>query len=97
MTKFDNNFFDHNLGRPSIRDDRVHADGIWDRYRIYSQGGVAARYALPPMNNPFAQWRIADRYACRGNFRYARVDGHRRAFLMVKTLVDQAKQNHDLP
>ena len=97
MTKLVNNFFNHSLGLPSNRDDRKHADGTWDRYTGYSQGGAAARYALPLMSNPFAQWEIADRYASRANFRYARVNGHRRAFLIVEALVDQAKTNGDLP
>ena len=97
MTKFVNNFFDHSLGMPSNRDDRVHIDGTWNRYRIYSQGGVAPRYALPPINNPFVQWEIADRYANQGNFRYARVREHRSGCLAIKKLVDQAKAQRHLP
>ena len=97
MTKLVNNFFDHSIGVPSSRDDRVHIDGAWNRYNIYSQGGAAARYALPPMNNPFVQWEIADRYANQGNFRYTRVRRHRNGCLLIKNLVHQAKAKGDLP
>jgi hypothetical protein len=97
MTKLENNFFNHALNRPSSGDDLCHAKGTWDRYRHYSQGWGAARYALPPIANPFAQWEIADRYSSRGHFRYTRVNNHRTAFLVVKSLVDAARRNQDLP
>lgn len=97
MTKLVNNFFDHSIGVPSNRDDRVHIDGTWNRYIIYSQGGAAARYALPPISNHFVQWEIADRYANQGNFRYTRVNRHRNWCLFIKNLVHQAKAQGDLP
>jgi hypothetical protein len=97
MTKLVNGYFDHNRGRPSNRADLVHADGIWNCYMNYSQGGAAARYALPTNTNPFGQWEIDDRYANRMHFIHARVDGHRNAALIVKKLVDQAVRQTDLP
>jgi hypothetical protein len=97
MAKLVTGYFDHNLGRPSKQADLVHADGIWICYMNYSQGGAAARYALPTNNNPFGQWEIGDRYANRIHFVRARVDGHRNAALIVKKLVDQAEKQRDLP
>ena len=97
MTKLVKGYFDHNRGRPNKGVDLVHADGIWSRYMNYSQGGAAARYALPTNTNPFGQWEIADRYANRMHFVYARVDGPRNAALMVKNLVDQAEHQQVLP
>lgn len=97
MTRLVNNFFDQIRGRPTNQADAVHADGIWARYQHYSQGGAAARYALPPNTNPFSQWEIADRYANRAHFRYTRANGHRRAALIVKNLVDRAKSQRELP
>jgi hypothetical protein len=97
LLKLVNGYFDHNRGRPSNRADLVHADGIWSRYINYSQGGAAARYALPTNNNPFGQWKIDDRYANRIHFVHARVDGHRNAALIVKQLVDKAVKKKDLP
>ena len=98
MTKLVHGYFDHNRGRPSNRDDLVHADGIWERYMNYSQGGAAALYALPTDDiNPFEQWEIDDRYANRMHFDHTRVKGHRDAAITVKELVDKAVRQTDLP
>jgi len=98
MTKLVHGYFDHNRGRPSYRDDLVHADGIWERYMNYSQGGAAALYALPTDDiNPFEQWEIDDRYANRMHFDHTRVKGHRDAAITVKELVDKAVRQTDLP
>ena len=98
MTKLVHGYFDHNRGRPSNRDDLVHADGIWERYMNYSQGGAAALYALPTDDiNPFEQWEIDDRYANRMHFDHTRVNGHRDAAITVKELVDKAVRQTDLP
>jgi len=98
MTKLVHGYFDHNRGRPSNRDDVVHADGIWERYMNYSQGGAAALYALPTDDiNPFEQWEIDDRYANRMHFDHTRVKGHRDAAITVKELVDKAVRQTDLP
>jgi hypothetical protein len=98
MTKLVHGYFDHNRGRPSNRDDLVHADGIWERYINYSQGGAAALYALPTdAINPFEQWEIDDRYANRMHFDHTRVKGHRDAAITVKELVDKAVRQTDLP
>jgi hypothetical protein len=97
MTKLVDDYFDHNRGRPKDRADLVHADGIWSCYMNYSQGGAAARYALPTNINPFEHWEIDDRYANRIHFVHARVDGHRKAAHIVKKLVDQAVSQRELP
>ena len=99
MTKLVRGYFDHNLGRPSNRADLVHADGIWSCYMNYSQGGAAARYALPTNTNinPFGQWEIDDRYANRTHFFQARVNGHRNAAITVKNLVDKAVSQREIP
>jgi hypothetical protein len=99
MTKLVPGFFDTHRGRPSNRADLVHADGIWSCYRNYSQGGAAARYALPANTNPdpFNQWEIDDRYANRMHFTRTRVHEHREAALTVKQLVDKAKRQRELP
>ena len=97
MTKLVLNFFDNIQQTPYDARDMKHANLIWGRYMHYSQGGIAARYALPPNTDPFAQWEISDRYANHVHFTHARVHGHRNAALMVKNLVDQAVSQHVLP
>ena len=55
-------------GSPSQRDHRVHADGIWALFATCAQGRKGVGYArlLQVPVNPFADWKIEQRYQNRG-------------------------------
>lgn len=69
--------------------DKVHANEIWDRYESYRAGAGAVYYLLPP-KNPFAGWRISDRYANDADFNRLDADTYRKGTQEVKKLVLQA-------
>jgi hypothetical protein len=69
--------------------DKVHIDGIWNRYEAYRTGAGAAGYALP-QPNPFDNWSVNGRYAHESNFDRAYVDPHRAGAHTVAALVDKA-------
>ncbi|MEO5336762.1 MAG: hypothetical protein H7841_07710 [Magnetospirillum sp. WYHS-4] len=82
--------FDDARGLPSDQKDREHADGIWVRYETYRCGhhrGVV--YALPP-SNPFADWKVSQRYANRNRIGQNRADAHRAGAREVHSLVVKA-------
>lgn len=77
-------------GTPTSRDDRVHADEIWDRYETYrSSGGGGANYVLPSPN-PYQDWHASQRYANSGDVLLPSVESHRTAAGTVAALVKKA-------
>ena len=83
--------FDSNQDRPREREDRVHADGIWQRYEVYRSGHVSgAGYPLTSPN-PFDDWDVRQRYAHRSNFDAARVRKHRTGAEEVRKMVKEAR------
>lgn len=77
-------------GAPTSRDDRVHADEIWDRYETYrSSGGGGANYVLSS-SNPYHNWHASQRYANSGDVLLPRVEDHRTAAMSVAALVKKA-------
>jgi len=84
--------YDTDRDRPDKQEDRVHANGIWDRFESYRSGHAqGVGYALPP-NNPFANWDVADRYAHQANFDQARAQGHRSGAQLVRNLIAKAQR-----
>ncbi|MHB8253278.1 MAG: SAM-dependent methyltransferase [Acidiferrobacter sp.] len=72
------------------KNDRVHADGIWDRYEAYRSGKAeGVDYALPAPS-PFVDWNVNQRYAHRSDFSEGRVDPHRRGAKLVRNLIKKA-------
>ena len=83
--------FDFGQDRPQERADRVHVDGIWQRYDVYRSGHViGSRYPLP-VDNPFDDWHVNQRYANRSDFDLARVQGHENGARLVRGLVNLAR------
>jgi len=79
-------------GSPSARGDRIHADNTWDRFESYRSGHVAgAAYAIG-MANPFADWKVDQRYAHHSEFDRRRVQAHRTGTEIVRKLIAQARQ-----
>lgn len=84
--------YDGTKGRPSKKDDRVHADGVWARFESYRQGHVLGTgYALSTVN-PFANWEVADRYVHQSNFVQARVQDHQIGAQQVCDLIAKAQR-----
>ena len=82
--------YDTQNDRPEEKEDRVHANGIWERFESYRCGHhLGAGYALPAPN-PFDNWDVAQRYACQSSFDQARVDAHRKGANSVRGLVHKA-------
>lgn len=71
------------------KQDRLHADEIWNRYEAYRAGRGVAGYELP-QTNPFGDWNINQRYAHEVDIDQARVDPHKNCALMVKNLIQKA-------
>jgi len=89
--------FDSKMDRPQEKNDRVHANGIWERFESYRSGhqnGTA--YALPE-ESPFANWHINERYAHQSHFELSRVEHHQKGALMVAGLITKAKHEGLLP
>lgn len=76
-------------GVPTSRDDRVHANQVWDRYETYRSGHGSATYILPN-TNPFADWHIGQRYAHRHPFDQSRAQRHRNGADTVRNLIKTA-------
>ena len=85
--------YDAARDRPNNKDDRVHANGIWDRFENYRAGHhLGAGYALPSAN-PFHTWDVSDRYAHRSNFDEQRTRAHQAGATSVRKLVQQAQRD----
>lgn len=79
-------------GRPPPGD-RLHADGIWDRYEAYrSSHHLGTGYPLPG-TNPFSDWDVNQRYAHRSGFDGARAGRHRVGAEHVRRLIAQARKD----
>lgn len=85
----------NNNHAPAKRDDRKHADKIWDRYETYRQGRSSS-LALPGTRY-FDDWSIDHRYASRSHFQQTVVGNHRQGAAIVKQLVAQAHIEGVLP
>ena len=84
--------FDSTKNRPKERDDRQHANGIWDRYETYRNGhNSGAGYTLPP-KKPFNDWDVSQRYANQFHFDSNRVEKHREGARIVQELVRKAQR-----
>ena len=83
---------DPRTGKPTDRNDWVHANNIWPRYESYRSGRIAgADYALPSQN-PFNQWDVSDRYANQAGFQQHRVHRHQAGAQAVRNLIGKAQR-----
>lgn len=83
--------FDDEKDRPSEHGDRAHANIICERYESYRSGhSQGPDYCLPDPN-PFADWKVEQRYAHRREFDGDRVQRHRTGAEAVCQLVRKAR------
>jgi hypothetical protein len=77
---------------PEKREDRAHADGIWDRFEAYRSGHTRGPvYVLSP-DNPFSDWTAGQRYAAQHCFDATRVSEHRAGTEQVSRLIRKAER-----
>lgn len=77
-------------GNPRESADRMHANNIWVRYGTYRRGSVGAEYGLP-IENPFANWDVSDRYARQSDFDQPRAEAHQQGAQRVCDLIAKAR------
>jgi hypothetical protein len=83
--------FDATKDRPTERDDRVHANGVWDRFESYRKGyAQGADYALP-VSNPFDNWDVSDRYGPQSHFTQPLAQTHQAGAQTVQQLIKKAQ------
>lgn len=79
--------------KPEEKQDRVHANEIWDRFESYRSGHhQGTGYILTPPN-PFMDWHVSQRYAGRSNFDEIRVENHRQGTERVRKLIATAQKD----
>jgi hypothetical protein len=83
-------------GTPTDKQDRVHANEVWQRYQAYASGPAIAHYQLPPIN-PFSNWRVEQRYFPQSLFSQLTVDSHKIGALQVRGLINRARLDGILP
>lgn len=89
--------FDAGKNMPAKREDRAHAHAIWARLESYRSGyGQSTEYALP-VQNPFNDWDISDRYAHQSNFDQGRTLVHKNGAATICDLIKKAQREGLLP
>jgi hypothetical protein len=84
--------FNHGKDWPEKREDRAHADGIWDRFETYrSSHSKGPGYALSP-DNPFSNWNAGQRYAAQRHFDETRMTEHRAGAEQVSRLIRKSER-----
>ena len=78
-------------GSPTVRDDRVHVDGIWSRFESYRSGHHCGAGYVLPLPSPFDDWKAEQRYAHQVNFDQARAQAHQAGANLIFGLVKQAQ------
>jgi hypothetical protein len=71
------------------KEGRGHINEVWIKYETYRAGIGVTGYTLP-IQNPFGNWEISQRYANRSNIRQAIVDSHQFGVKTFKQLVNKA-------
>ena len=73
---------------------RTHVDTLWGIFRAFVQGRRTGQLLHHlPQSNPFASWRIANRYADGVHFNEQSVDPHRAAARRVRNFYLRLKVN----
>lgn len=83
--------FDQNKQMPQNRDDRVHADGVWDKYESYRSAHTSGANYILSNANPFNNWSASQRYENQSSYNSAIVTPHKDAAEQVHKLVKKAK------
>ena len=82
-----------NNGTPKLKEDRVHANEIWKRYESYRNGHVLGVNYILPEENPFLNWNISDRYACRESFDKHLAVLHKQGCDLVQNIIKRARND----
>lgn len=76
---------------PQDRIDKVHADGVWQRYQSYQSGHIlGADYGLTAQN-PFITWSIDQRYWKSSCITEQSAQSHQQGASQVEDLVKKAQ------
>lgn len=76
---------------PQDKDDKVHANGIWQRYQSYQSGHISgAGYGLTAQN-PFSTWSVHQRYWKSSCVTEQHAQSHQQGAKDVETLVKKAQ------
>ncbi|KUL20235.1 hypothetical protein [Chlorobium limicola] len=79
--------------KPSNREDRIHADGIWIRFDAYRAGYPQGTNFTLLSQNHFSDWSVNDRYAHRADFDSMRLERHRAGAEEVRALIRKAEMD----
>lgn len=82
--------FDAAMDKPAKQQDVVHADGVWARYESYRCGHHRGAGYVLSTSNPFADWRVSQRYAHQSQFDEVRATAHQAGANQVRQLVKKA-------
>ncbi|HID2488904.1 TPA: SAM-dependent methyltransferase [Enterobacter cloacae] len=83
--------FDQTHQRPQNRQDRVHADEVWDRYESYRSGHISGANYILNNANPFNNWKASQRYENQSSYNVGTVNPHKAAAEQVRQLVKKAQ------
>lgn len=84
--------FDSVKDRPGDPQDRVHANGVWARFESYRSGHAHGVGYVLPINDPFDNWNVSDRYAHQSNFDQTRAQDHQAGAIVVCELIRKARR-----
>ena len=78
-------------GNPLERSHKAHINELWDEFVAFVGGRGGARYIYRlPIESPFTDWDISQRYYPQIHFKKSRVDSHRGSAKDVIRLLEQA-------
>lgn len=83
--------FDQSQQIPQNRDDRVHADRVWDKYESYRSAHSSGANYILSNTNPFNNWNASQRYENQSSYNNATVNPHKNAADQVRQLVKKAQ------
>lgn len=85
-------------GGPVQTQFKKHIDKLWQEFKIFAEGRLAAGYlSMLPIDEPFGDWCIDQRYTNQDQFEKVQVEPHREAAQAVCAIVQHVIQDgyHD--
>lgn len=76
---------------PQDRIDKVHADGVWQRYESYRSGHISGAAYVLTTQNPFSQWSVNQRYWKTSSITVQAVNTHQQGAKQVVNLIKKAR------
>lgn len=81
-----------NDGSPEMRSHRVHIDRLWSEFHAFAAGrGVEPYAVMLPVENPFSDWAVSQRYYRSEEITQDRVSRHQEALRHVHRVVSRAR------